>query len=143
MYIDAILNVKSYIPRELEKGMMFVNALREGIEVYELNDGIRDWVNHSHTRVEAFLRGHGYPVELELIGISLENDLPYQLAHHEEIGWVDEGEDSEDMHEITIDDINEILRNRGYCQAQVSNSNMEIPIYDEGKVIIKIIEEEQ
>ena len=134
MYIDAILNVKSYIPRELEKGMMFVNALREGIEVYELNEDVRG--------VGAYLREHGYPVELELIGISLENDLPYQLAHHEEIGWVDEGEDSEDMHEITINDINEILSNRGYCQVQVNNTFVEIPIYDEGKVIIKLVEEE-
>jgi len=135
MYIDAILSVKSYIPRELEKGTLFVNALKEGIEVYELDEDVRD--------TESYMGEHGYPIELELTAISPENNLPYILAYHEEIGWIDEGEDSEDMHEITTNDINEILRNRGYCQAQVSNSNMEIPIYDEGKVIIKIIEEEQ
>lgn len=135
MYIDAILNLKSYIPRKVEKGMLFTNALKEGIEVYELDEDVRD--------TESYMGEHGYPIELELTAISPENNLPYILAYHEEIGWIDEGEDSEDMREITINDINEILRNRGYCQAQVSNSNMEIPIYDEGKVIIKIIEEEQ
>lgn len=135
MYIDAILCVKSYIPRKVEKGMLFINTLKEGIEVYEIDKDVRD--------SEAYMRENSYPAELELTAISPENNLPYILAYHEEIGWIDEGEDSENMHEITINDINKILRNRGYCQAQVSNSNMEIPIYDEGKVIIKLIEEEQ
>ena len=132
MYIDAILSVKSYIPRKLEKGMLFVNALKEGIEVYELDKNIKD--------PESYMREHGYPVELELIALSPENNLPYVLAHHEETGWIDEGEDSDNIHEITVNDINEILSNKGYCQAQVTNANMEIPIYDEGKVIIKIEE---
>jgi hypothetical protein len=103
--------------------------MNEGsIELYELDHDIYD--------TEVYMTDNGCPIELNLFVVS----APYttQLATHNEIGWVDEGDDSEDMHEITVDDLNIILRNKMRCQVQCLDN----PVFNEEKVIIRLIEEE-
>ena len=136
MYVDAELILLSYKPLKLEKGMLFLNRETDPPEIYELN--------HSVIDSEAYMINNGCPVELQLMEVSLKN----VIALHHEIGWIDEGEDSEDMHEITIDDINSILANKHICQIQIKDKlyekeNMIIPVYDEEKVIIKLIEKQE
>jgi hypothetical protein len=136
MYITAELVLTAYSPRKLQQGMLFVIKGEDSVEVFELNHKIYD--------MNAFIFNNGHPVELQLFDTSLE----ILLAKHEEIAWVDEGEDSEDMHEITVDDINIILANKHRCMIQIKDKlyekeKMIIPVYDEEKIIIKLIEEEE
>ena len=136
MYIEAELVLNSYKPRKLQQGMLFVRKEEDCLEIFELDHKIYD--------MDAYMVNNGAPVELQLFDISLKD----QLAKHEEIAWVDEGDDSEDMHEITIDDINIILTNKHRCLIQIKDKlyekeKMIIPVYDEEKVIIKLIEEEE
>lgn len=135
MYVDAELVLRAYKPFKLEKGMLFVRRMEECLEIYELDHNIIDR--------DPYMMNNGHPVELFLFDTSLKT----VLADHCEIAWVDEGEDSEDMHEITIDDINTILRNKHRCQIQIKDKlfneeKMIVPVFDEEKVIIKLIEED-
>lgn len=139
MWIDAELVLTSYKPLKLEKGMLFVNAfdIENGFEVYELERDILD--------VVPYMTKYGCPVELSLFVLDASHPQSYQLATHNEIAWVDEGDASEDMHEITMEDLNSILRNKGVCQIQIIDNlyrEMCIPVFDEEKVIIKLIEKE-
>ena len=134
MYINAELVMSAYKPRKLKQGMLFIDRKKNPPEIYELTHAVIDNI--------AYMENNGCPVELGIFDLS----LIYQLAKHEEIAWVDEGEDSEDMHEITIDDINSILANNNRCQIQIKDKlynkeKMIIPVYDEEKVVIKLIEE--
>ena len=133
MYIEAELLLSAYKPRKLKQGMLFIDRKMDPPEIYELTHVIVDG--------EGYMVNNGCPVELGIFDLS----LTWQLAKHEEIAWVDEGEDSEDMHEITIDDINSILANNNRCKIQIKDKlyekeRMIIPVYDEEKVIIKLIE---
>lgn len=137
MYIDTELVLSSYKPLKLEKGMLFIKLNEETPEMYELVHTIYD--------AEAYMMNNGCPVEAKLFESSVSHPYSNQLATHNEIGWIDEGDESEDMHEITIDDFNVILKNKMCCQVQCldnSSEGMHIPVYDEEKVIIKLIKEE-
>jgi hypothetical protein len=136
MYIVSELVLSAYSPRHLKQGMLFVKKNEDSLEVYELDRDIRE--------KDPYILENGHPVELKLFDISLGTEL----AKNEEIAWVDEGDDSEDMHEITVDDINIILANKHRCFIQIKDKlyekeHMIIPVYDEEKVIIKLIEEEE
>lgn len=140
MYIDAELVLNAYKPLKLEKGMLFVRIVDDSLELYELEHEVRD--------INPYIMINGHPVEASLFEYSPKPDsnCKYQLATHNEIAWVDEGDDSEDMHEITIDDFNVILRNKMRCKVQIIDNlyrEMCIPVYDEEKVIIRLIEEEE
>jgi len=137
MYVDAELVTNAYSPRRLKKGMLFLNRRKNPPEIYELDKDIS-------LDVYSYITENGCPIELGIFDLS----LTWQLAKHEEIAWVDEGEDSEDMHDITIDDINSILGSNNRCLIQIKDKlynkeKMIIPVYDEEKVIIKLIEEEE
>ena len=136
MYIDAELVTLAYKPRKLKQGMLFIDRKKDPPEIFTLSQSIID--------EDPYIMLFGHPIELGIFDISLS----YQLAKHEEIAWVDEGEDSEDMHEITIDDINSILANNNRCKIQIKDKlynkeRMIIPMYDEEKVIIKLIEKQE
>jgi hypothetical protein len=136
MYVEAELVLSAYKPRKLKQGMLFLNRRKDPPEMTELDHEVAD--------KDPYIMIFGHPVELGLFDLT----LTYQLAKHEEIAWVDEGEDSEDMHEITIEDINSILRSNNHCKIQIKDKlyqkeRMIIPVYDEEKVIIKLIEEEE
>ena len=151
MWIEAELVLSSYKPLKLEKGMMFIKWYsvndNGGPVVFEL-----DYNKSFHSDAESYMLKYGCPVEASLYELSMEHPLSNQLATSNEIAWVDEGEDSEDMHEITIEDFNVILKNKMRCQVKVNcNSNVQndwklpmyIPVFDEEKIIIRLIEEEE
>ena len=84
MWYPAEIAVKSYLPPELEVGMLFTNRISVGviepfIELFELEEIPED--------PDAFMSRHGVPVELAII-----DESGNLLASHDEIGWWDEGE---------------------------------------------------
>ena len=133
MYVDAELVVSAYKPLRLEEGMLFVKQEEDYFQLYELNSKQQD--------AEAYMTIYGCPVELQLFETSTTHPYINQLASHDEIGWIDEGEE---MYHITLDDINFILRNNMRCQVEVFlYEGIYVPVFDEEKVIIRLIEEEE
>jgi len=112
MWYPAEISLSSYLPTELEEGMLFINRISVGviepyIELFELEEVPED--------ADAFMSKHGAPVELVII-----DDEGGLLASHDEIGWWDEGVDSDEYRNITLDDINYLLRELdGYVDIQV------------------------
>jgi len=103
MYVKAELVVKSYMPKQLEPGMLFikghhVNTDREFMELWAL-----DKVPFNS---EEFMLENGAPVELAIIDEDEEI-----IATHEEIGWITF--DYEEFHELSIVDINVIFNEFG------------------------------
>ena len=122
MWYPAEISLSSYLPPELEVGMLFINRISVGvvepyIELFELEEVPED--------ADVFMAKHGAPVEL--IIIDEDGDL---LASHDEIGWWDEGDDSDEYRDITLDDINYLLREfDGYIDIEYDE--------DEGVTIIE------
>jgi hypothetical protein len=130
MWYPAEISLSSYLPSELEVGMLFINRISVGvvepyIELFELEEVPED--------ADVFMAKHGAPVELVII--DEDGDL---LASHDEIGWWDEGEDSDEYREVTLDDINYILRELdGYIDIEIEEDYGPV-IYD-GKVVLTVV----
>ena len=102
MYIQAELVLKTYKPLHLEPGMFFVNIINKGtrkettelfkLDKYPLNS-------------EEFIKQNGYPVELYILA---EDESI--LASPEEIGWWDAGEDTDELYDITLKELNTIIQ---------------------------------
>jgi hypothetical protein len=135
MWYPAEIVLKSYIPEELETGILFVNRISVGviepyIELFELEEIPED--------IEAFLTKHGPPVELGIIDINQN-----LLATHDQIGWWDDGEDSDEYRDITLDDINYILRELdGYVDILMDDEEEELMVDEDGKVVLSLVPEE-
>ena len=122
MWYPAEISLSSYLPPELEVGMLFINRISVGvvepyIELFELEEVPED--------ADVFMAKHGAPVELVII--DEDGDL---LATHDQIGWWDEDVDSDEYREITLDDINYLLREFDGC--------VDIDIDDEDESIVLI-----
>jgi hypothetical protein len=122
MWYPAEISLSSYLPDELEEGMLFINRISVGviepyIELFELEEIPED--------MDEFMSKNGAPVELVII-----DDEGGLLASHDEIAWWDEGDDSDEYRDITLDDINYILREfDGYVDIEYDE--------DEGITIIE------
>lgn len=137
MWYPAEIVLKSYLPSELEVGMLFTNRISVGviepfIELFELEELPED--------PDAFMAKHGVPVELGI----LINDKDV-IATHEEIGWWDEGEHVDELRDITLDDINYLLREfDGYVDIEIDDEEDSVyPIIMEGKVVLSLVPDEE
>lgn len=134
MWYPAEISLSSYLPDELEEGMLFINRISVGvvepyIELFELDEIPEDQ--------DAFMVKHGAPVELIII-----DDDENLLASHDEIGWWDDGDDSDEYRDITLDDINYILRELdGYVDIEVDDDYDVVLIED--KVVLSLVPEEE
>jgi hypothetical protein len=132
MWYPAEISLSSYLPSELEVGMLFINRISVGviepyIELFELEEVPED--------PDAFMAKHGAPVELLII--DEDDEL---LASHDEIGWWDEGDDSDEYRDVTLDDINYILRELdGYVDIEVDEYGV---VLIEDRVILSLVPEE-
>lgn len=132
MWYPAEISLSSYLPPELEVGMLFINRISVGvmdpyIELFELEEVPED--------ADAFMTKHGAPVELVII-----DDEGGLLASHNEIGWWDDGDDSDEYRDVTIDDINYLLRELdGYVDIEVDEYGV---IHIEDRVVITLAPEE-
>jgi len=133
MWYPAEISLSSYMPPELEVGMLFINRISVGviepyIELFELEEVPED--------ADAFMSKHGAPVELLII-----DDEGGLLASHDEIGWWDDGDDSDEYRDVTLDDINYLLRELdGYVDIEVDEYGV---IHIEYKVVLSLAPEEE
>jgi hypothetical protein len=133
MWYSAEISLSSYLPSELEEGMLFINRISVGvmdpyIELFELEEVPED--------ADAFMAKNGAPVELVII--DSEGQL---LATHDQIGWWDDGDDTDDYREVTLEDINYLLKELdGYVDIDIEE-DYGLVIYD-GKVILTLAPEE-
>lgn len=127
--------LKNYLPKELEEGMLFINRISVGViepyvELWELKEVPED--------IEKFINKNGAPVEL--IIIDENEDI---LASHDEIGWWDEGEHTDELRDISIEDINTILREYdGYLDIELDDDTLEASLYED-KVLLRFEQEEE
>ena len=134
MWYPAEFAIESYLPDELQEGMLFINRISVGviepyIELFELKEVPEDQ--------DAFMTKHGAPVELVII--DEDNDV---LARHNEIGWWDEGDDSDEYRDVTLDDINYLLRELdGYIDIEVDENYGVVLIED--RVVITLASEDE
>jgi hypothetical protein len=135
MWYPAEISLSSYLPPELEIGMLFINRISVGvvepyIELFELEELPED--------ADAFMAKHGAPVELAII--DEDDDI---LASHDEIGWWDDGDDVDEYREITLDDINYILRELdGYVDIEYDEVEDDFVVIDD-KVVLSLAPEEE
>lgn len=135
MWYPAEIVLKSYLPSELEVGMLFTNRISVGviepfIELFELEEIPEDG--------DAFMAKHGCPIELAII--DEDGDL---LASHDELAWWDDGPESDEYRDITLDDINYILREcEGYVDIQIEDGEDFFVTFIEDKVILSLQLEE-
>lgn len=134
MWYPAEIVLKSYLPLELEEGMLFINRISVGImepyvELYELEEIPKD--------MDAFMALNGAPVELVLI-----DDDGSVIATHDEIGWWDEGDDTDELRDVTLDDINYILRELdGYVDIEYDEIDDDFVVYQD-KIVLSIVPED-
>lgn len=100
MYYLFELVLKSYKPLHLEKGMLFVQKLHQGTHKEEVNVFALDKVPQDE---DEFISKHGYPVQPYIV-----DEFGEIVVYPEQIGWWDEGEESEDYYDITLKEINTI-----------------------------------
>jgi hypothetical protein len=122
------------MPKTLEKGMLFVEASEEGIQLFELDSIPRD--------EKQFILDNGAPMEMYII------DGDDVIVEPHELGWIDEGDDSENLYPISIEEINYILNEcDGWLELEIIEDFFDedeqiVPNFVEEKVVIRILTEE-
>jgi hypothetical protein len=133
MYFQAQIVFKSYVPDGLKKGMWFIRTILEEKELFEL-----DQTFLSPEEEEEFIAFNGYPVKPFIVEEYADGSIPAILATPDEIGWFDEGEDTDELRDVTIDDLNYIINyEQGFILIDVDGETGE-PTLAEDKVIITI-----
>ena len=128
MWYPAEISLSSYLPSELEEGMLFINRISVGviepyIELFELEEVPED--------ADAFMAKNGAPVQLVII-----DDEGGLLATHDEIGWWDDGDDSDEYRDVTLEDINYLLRELdGYVDIEIDEYGV---IHIEDRVVLTL-----
>ena len=134
MWYPAEISLSSYLPPELEVGMLFINRISVGvidpyIELFELEDIPED--------PDAFMAKNGAPVKIIIV-----DDEANVIATHDEIGWWDDGDDTDEYREVTLDDINYLLRELdGYIDIEVDENYGVVLIED--RVVITLASEDE
>lgn len=114
MYYTVELVLKSYMPKQLEVGMWFITKINPGTrkeysEVWALD-------KYPAETLEEFVTKHGAPVEPYLMYDE------QALAEPHEIGWWDEGEDTDELRDIELADVNFILTEcDGHIDVQIDD----------------------
>lgn len=135
MWVPAEIALKSYLPPELEVGMLFANKISVGViepyvELFELEELPED--------ADAFMAKHGAPVEV----IIIDPDNGNVHATQDYIGWWDDGDDVDEYREVTLDDINYLLREfEGYVDIEFDDDEDIIIIED--KVVLSLVPDEE
>jgi len=135
-HYEAELALRSYMPKRLEIGMLFADVTEEGTTLWELDKIPRD--------EEEFMVENGAPMEVYII----DNDDSV-IAEPHEIGWFDEGDDTDELRDITLDDINYILNEfDGWLEIEIiedffDEDEQVIPNMYEQKVVVRLLTEEE
>ena len=137
MHYVAKLVFKSYMPKQLNEGMLFLTNIGKEMKLIELSVVPRD--------ENAFIQNNGYPVEPYIIreGNPNLNDMTI-LATPEEIGWWDEGEHSDEYRDITAVEMDFLFQFQdSFVEILISDDDFEndkiVPVKYEGKVVIRTV----
>ena len=134
MWFPAEISLSSYLPSELEVGMLFISRISVGviepyIELWELEEVPED--------MDEFMSKNGAPVELVII-----DDEGRVIATHNEIGWWDDGPDTDELRDVTLDDINYLLRELdGYVDIEYDED--EGVVFIEDRVVLSLVPDEE
>jgi len=107
MFTLAKLVFKSYMPRQLEKGMWFVSKQKDVVygQIYEylqLHE-----LTHIPEDMESYIAFNGAPVEPYIVMPTQNKDDKEEiLATPDQIGWWDQGDSSDDLEDLTVQIIN-------------------------------------
>jgi hypothetical protein len=132
MWYPAEFAIESYLPDELQEGMLFVNRISVGviepyIELFELKEVPED--------ADEFMSRNGAPVKLVIT-----DDEGNLIASHDEIGWWDDGDDTDEYRDVTLDDINYSLRELdGYVDIEMDEYGA---FLIEDKVVLSFVDED-
>jgi hypothetical protein len=133
-HLTAKLIMKSYMPKTLEKGMWFLQY--DGIDVSVIE------LLHVPSNMEEYIGINGSPVEPYIYAQEDANPdiAPIQLAGPEDLGWWDDGPETDELRQITLKDINLILQNDGWVDVEVQESedddeSLETVLYNDMVVI--------
>lgn len=140
MYILAKLVFLNYIPEKFERNMRFKN---QAGEIYGFI--------YTTTPLEKLIEDCGYPVKPYIMPISANPDEYVEpLALPEQIGWWDDGPQSDELRDVTNDDFNDVLDlYDGVLQLEVSvdiapnGTEFVTPVLYDGKVTIGIAVDEE
>lgn len=135
MWVPAEIALKSYLPNELHEGMLFINRISIGViepyvELFELEE--------IPENQDSFMVKHGAPVKVIIITPD-DGDV---RATQEYIGWWDDGDDVDEYREVTLDDINYLLREfDGYVDIEFDDDGDIVLIED--KVVLSLVSDEE
>lgn len=134
MFTLAKLVFKSYMPRRLEKGMwfkkdhsdVFLGNVYNYFTIYELKEIPNDMYE--------YMSISGAPVEPYIVQPTQNRDDKEEiLATPEQIGWWDQGDDSDDLEDLTLDIINAYIYGEdgeeGYIALEVFDTEDEEGIH--------------
>lgn len=127
MWYPGVLEMRSYKPLTLEKGMLFTG--NEYNPVWAL-------LKVPNEPAEKFFEMYGYPVEPHIFDpVNGE-----ELAQPHQIGWVldvdDEGEEC--LRDITAKDLCSIILEDGAIEIEIEEQGKEIDLlFDDNKIVIK------
>ena len=135
MYRQAELVTNSYHPIYISKGQLFLRRIwpgsdREYVELWKLDRNIDD-------DDDIFMAVHGAPVKLSIIDIRGN-----VIAYPEDIGWFDVDDESDELHDVTLNELNKILDSyQGMLEIDVDDDY--VPLYQQDKVVIRYLQEEE
>jgi hypothetical protein len=139
MYEKASLVFKSYMPMQLEKGMLFLSWIRDVPYIRSLENVPFD--------EEEYVFQNGYPVEPYIIYYGNPNlNEEYILAGPEEIAWFDEGESSDYILDIEVKHYNTIIQDyESEIELEIDPNDEDSisPLLYEGKITIRYPTEEE
>jgi hypothetical protein len=114
--------------------MLFISRISVGviepyIELFELEEVPED--------MDEFMSKNGAPVELVII-----DDEGRVIATHNEIGWWDDGPDTDELRDVTLDDINYILRELdGYVDIEYDEIEDDFVVYED-RIVLSLVPED-
>jgi hypothetical protein len=142
MYHIGRLVTKSYVPDDLEPGLLFYVGGKFIV------------LDHIPYDEDKFYEEHGFPVELYIIDEGNPNlNDGFVIAYPDEIGWFDAGDHTDDLEDITIDHLNQILQDDGYVQIELEEYSIDDdecqedceeyePLLMDGKVVIRLLSDD-
>jgi len=99
--MEVFLSFRSYIPKRIEVGMLFL--ANSGGEPYVFR------LERTPIDEERFIKEVGYPVEPVLIEPTDNPDVYKEIVDSDLIGWMDEGEFTDELIDIEPRHFNRIL----------------------------------
>lgn len=135
---QAKLVLKQYIPKKLELGMLFIMFVEGKPQLIEYQNQSFDY--------QFMIDTYGYPVEMFIVEEEEYNDV---IAEPQDIGWFDDGKQSDDLKDFTLKEANFILSEYdGLLEVQIDEDCFDqdeqiIPTYVLQKVIINYIDDEE